>query len=132
MAGSLDRRSGRGRESPSHPYRRSARVNALLAEVLADAVERVLDEDERLGMLTVTGVESDPDLRHASVFFSSLPPEVAEALSEHRVALQQAIATSVRLKRTPTLRFLPDPAVAAGQRVEEALRRIRHSDSEPG
>lgn len=132
MAGSLDRRSGRGRPSPSHPYRRSTRVNALLAEVLADAIERATDDDERLGLLTVTGVESDPDLRHASVFFSSLPPEVAEVLAEHRVALQRAIATSVRLKRTPMLRFLPDPAVAAGQRVEDALRRIRRRDSDTG
>ncbi len=107
-------------------------MNALLAEVLADAVERAIDEDERLGLLTVTGVESDPDLRHASVFFSSLSPEVADALAEHRAALQRAIASSVRLKRTPTLRFLPDPAVAAGQRVEDALRRIRQSDPEPG
>jgi len=130
MAGSMDRRPGRGRNGPAHPYRRSVRVNALLAEVLADAVERVIDEDDRLGLLTVTGVESDPDLRHASVFFSSLPPEVAEVLSEHRVSLQRAIATGVRLKRTPTLRFLPDPAVAAGARVEEALRRIHHRDAE--
>ncbi len=130
MAGSMDRRPGRGRNGPSHPYRRSVRVNALLTEVLADAVERVIDEDDRLGLLTVTGVESDPDLRHASVFFSSLPAETAEVLSEHRIALQRAIATEVRLKRTPTLRFLPDPAVAAGARVEEAIRRIHHGDAE--
>jgi ribosome-binding factor A len=132
MAGSIDRRSGRGRNSQSHPYRRTARVNALLAEVLADALEKAIDEDERLGLLTVTGVESDPDFRHASVFFSSLSPEVADALAEHRPALQRAIAQSVRLKHTPALRFLPDPAVAAGQRVEDALRRIRQSDPETG
>jgi ribosome-binding factor A len=129
MPGSMDRRFGGRRNSPSHPYRRSVRVNALLAEVLADAVERVIGEDDRLGLLTVTGVESDPDLRHASVYFSSLPPEVAEVLSEHRVALQRAIATGVRLKRTPTLRFLPDPAVAAGARVEDAIRRINRGDA---
>ena len=108
-------------------------MNALLAEVLADAVERVIDEDERLGMLTVTGVESDPDLRHASVFFSSLPPDVAEALSEHRVALQRAIANErqAEARRRPSA-SCPTRPWRRASRVEEALRRIRRRDAEPG
>lgn len=128
MAGRHDRRSGRRSERPVHPYPRTARVNALLVEVLATAIEKMSDEDERLLMLTVTGVETEPDLRHASVLFASLSEEAAEALEAHRVALQAAIARGGRMKRTPTLRFLADPAVAAGARVEEALRRIHRSD----
>jgi len=128
MSGSLDRRGGRGRERPSHPYPRTARVNALLLEVLAQAVERASDEDERLGLLTVTGVKVDADLRHATVFFASLTPEVAEVLEEHRISFQATIGRRVRMKRTPTLRFLPDPAVAAGERVENALRRIQRPE----
>jgi len=122
MAAPTDRRRDGGRQAP---YPRVARVNALLGEVLADALERLIDEDERLGLLTVTGVRTDPDLQHAVVFFSSLTPEAAEALAEHRQALQRAIGRSVRMKRTPLLQFLPDPAVAAGERVEKALRRLR-------
>ncbi|HEV8065683.1 MAG TPA: ribosome-binding factor A [Acidimicrobiales bacterium] len=128
MPGSLDRRGGRGRDRPVHPYPRTARVNALLVEVVGVALERIGDEDERLGMLTVTAVKTDPDLRHATVFFASLTPEAAEVLLEHRASLQAAISRSARMKRTPLLQFLPDPAVAAGEKVEEALRRIRASD----
>lgn len=128
MARSVDRRGGRGREGPVHPYPRTARVNALLAEVLADALERTGDEDPRLGLLTVTAVRTDPDLRHASVFFASLPPEAAQALADYRPALQAAIGRRVRMKRTPLLRFLPDPAVAAGERVEEVLRQLKARD----
>jgi len=134
MARSLDRRGdsghgdgGRGRGS-SHRYPRTARINALLAEVLADSLERFADGDDRLGMLTVTGVRIDADLRHATVFFSSLSPEVAEALGEYRLALQAAIGRGVSMKRTPLLQFLPDPAIAGGARVEELLRRIERSD----
>ncbi|HXY44231.1 MAG TPA: ribosome-binding factor A [Acidimicrobiales bacterium] len=122
MAGSTDRRRGGDRRQT--PYPRVARVNALLMEVVADALEPLIDEDERLGLLTVTGVRTDPDLQHAVVFFSSLTPAAAEALAEHRSALQRTIGRSVRMKRTPLLQFLPDPGVAAGERVEEALRRI--------
>jgi len=128
MSGSLDRRGGRAGERAGHPYPRTARVNALLLEVLADSLERVSDKDEQLGLLTVTGVVTDPDLRHATVYFASLDKPAAEALERHRGALQAAIGRHVRMKRTPALRFLPDPAVAAGERVERALRRIRQAE----
>jgi ribosome-binding factor A len=128
MPGSLDRRGGRGRDRPVHPYPRTARVNALLVEVVGGALERIGEKDDRLGMLTVTAVKTDPDLRHATVFFASLTPAVAEVLLEHRVTLQAAISRSARMKRTPLLQFLPDPAIVAGEKVEEALRRIRASD----
>ena len=45
-----------------------------------------------------------------------------------RTQLQAAISREVRLKRTPTLSFVADPAIAAGERVEEALRRIQHDE----
>jgi len=99
-------------------------VNALLVEVLATALERLNDDDDRLELLTVTGVRTDPDLRRAVVFFSSLPPAAAEALADHRHSLQAAIGREVRMKRTPLLEFRADPGVESGQRVEDALRRI--------
>ncbi|HLI55241.1 MAG TPA: 30S ribosome-binding factor RbfA [Acidimicrobiales bacterium] len=107
-----------------HPYPRSARLNEVLREILADALERMEDLDERLGMLTVTAVECEPDLRHATVYLSSLSEEEAGALAGARVRLQAAISRQVRLKRTPQLRFSADPAVAAGQRIEDILRRL--------
>jgi ribosome-binding factor A len=114
---------GRGRQR-TYSYPRTARVNALLVEVLATALERLNDDDDRLELLTVTGVRTDPDLRRAVVFFSSLSPAAAEALADHRRSLQAAIGREVRMKRTPLLEFRPDPGVESGQRVEEALRRI--------
>jgi len=86
------------------------------------------DDDDRLALLTVTGVNTDPDLRHATVFMASLPDGALAALEGRRTQLQAAIAREVRLKRTPTLSFVADPAIAAGERVEEALRRIQHDE----
>lgn len=121
MAGS-SRRAGAPRTARQYP--RTARINESLREVLADALERMEDLDDRLGLLTVTAVDCDPDLRHAVVYLSSLDEQEAEALAEARVRLQSAISSQVRLKRTPQLRFEADPAVAAGRRVEEILRTI--------
>jgi ribosome-binding factor A len=110
--------------APARRYPRSARVNEILREVLADELERMEDNDERLGLLTVTAVQCDPDLRHALVLFSSLGEEAERALGEVRVRLQAAVSSQVRLKRTPQLRFAADPAVAEGEKIEEILRRL--------
>jgi ribosome-binding factor A len=117
-------RSRRGSSHAARQYPRIARVNEILREVIAEALERREDLDERLGLLTVTAVDCEPDLRHAVVFLSSLDEHEAAALAESRVRLQRAIASEVRLKRTPQLRFAADPAVDAGQRVEDILRTI--------
>jgi ribosome-binding factor A len=124
---------GRGRSfyGGSHRYPRSARVNEILREVLADQLERLEDIDARLGLLTITAVECEPDLRHATVLFSSMSEAEEEALGDVRVRLQAAISAQVRLKRTPQLRFAADPAISAGERVEEILRRLPESGSEP-
>ncbi len=98
--------------------------------MLADALERMADLDDRLRLLTVTAVEATPDLRHAVVYLSSLPEDAAEALAEHRPQLQRAIGREVRLKRTPQLAFAADPGVAHGARVEEILRHLHEHEVE--
>ncbi len=113
-----------GQRGGGRGYARTARVNQVLRQVLADELERLEDFDDRLGMLTITAVQCDPDLRHATVLFSSLTEEESEALAEVRVRLQTAISHEVRMKRTPQLRFAADPAVAAGQRIEDILRSL--------
>jgi ribosome-binding factor A len=112
--------------SGHHPYPRSARVNQILREVISDELMRVSDVDERLGLLTVTGVETSPDVRQAVVYFHSLSEEAKAVLEEHRLQLQASVNAQTRLKRTPRLSFAADPAVAHGEAVEEILRRRGH------
>ena len=108
-------------------YARTARVNEVLREVVAEALERMADTDDRLRLLTVTAVDITPDLSRATVYLSSLPSPAIEALAEQRRELQRIIASQVRMKRTPLLEFESDPAVAHGLRVEEILRALREA-----
>ena len=119
----------RFRDRSSSPYPRTARVNEVLREVVAEALERMADLDDRLRLVTVTAVDTTPDLRRATVYVSSLSDPAAEALAGGRVALQRAIGRQVRLKRTPLLVFAPDPGVAHGRQVEEILRRLRAAEA---
>ena len=114
---------------PSHRhYPRMARVNEVLREVLAEEIELVAGSDSRLELVTVTAVDCEPDLRHATVLLASLPETARTALGEARPRLQAAVAHQVRLKRTPLLSFEADPAVAQGERVEEILRAIHSAE----
>lgn len=124
---SVDRRLPTG---PVRQYPRVARVNEVLRQVLAEAIERMADHDERLDLLTITGVTADPDFARAIVLFASLSDDARIALTEVRPRLQALIASQVRLKRTPQLVFSLDPAVATGNRIEEVLRLIRHDEAE--
>ncbi len=113
------------------PYARSLRVNQVVRQVLAEELERLADADERLRLVTVTAVDTAPDLRHATVYLSSMSEASGEALAERRAQLQRVLGRQVRMKRTPQLEFAVDPAVVAGGRVEDVLRRIRERE-DPG
>jgi ribosome-binding factor A len=117
---------GRRAGSPTgaHRYPRTARVNQLLREVIADELERIADLEPRLGILSVTAVVVEADLRHATVYLSSLSEQAVEVLDEQRSRLQSAIAKQVRMKRTPLLAFVADPAVAEGARIEDIIRDL--------
>ena len=103
---------------------RMRKVNELLREIVADEVIEL--KDPGLGFVTVTGVDTAPDLRHAIVFYSVLGSEevvasTAEALGRAHSRLQRAIGRQARLKFTPVLEFRPDEAVARGNRINELL-----------
>lgn len=115
-------------------YPRVARVNEALREVIAETLESL--DDERLELVTVTGIQTDPDLRHAHVYYSALNATngegAAEALSEHRIRLQAAIGRQMHLKRTPLLDFRPDPAILEGMKIESIIASMpRLDDTEP-
>lgn len=111
---------------------RMDRVNQVVQEVLADELELI--DDERLTLVTVTGVRVDRGLSHAVVWFSSLstgdPEGVAVALGEHRIRFQAAIGRQLRLRGTPQLSFVSDPAIASGSRVEELLRNLHRNEDD--
>jgi ribosome-binding factor A len=113
-------------------FPRAARINEVLRQVLAEEIERLVDTDERLTLLTITAVETDRDLRRAVLLFSRLGPTEIEALDEARVRLQATVARQVRLKWTPLLSWEQDPAIVDGQRVEDILRNLREEDGRRG
>jgi ribosome-binding factor A len=130
--GGVKRARGHGSAAAgTHHYPRTARLNQVLQEVIADELEDVAASDTRLELVTVTAVQCEADLRHATVFLASMSEAAEEALAGARTRLQSAIAHQVRLKRTPQLSFAVDPAIAHGARVEEIIRAIHATEDRP-
>jgi ribosome-binding factor A len=101
------------------------RVNEAVREVLSARLAEGL-KDPRIGFVTVTAVDTRPDLSHARVFVSVLGDDeqreqtLAGLASSHGY-LQTRIASELRLKRTPTLEFVYDESVDRGMRISELL-----------
>jgi ribosome-binding factor A len=117
-------------------FPRTARVNEVVREVVADELEQL--SDPRLDLVTVTGVVVSPDLKHATVYYSSLDldddvtpateesrVETAKALGAARKHLQAAVGRQVRMKYVPRLAFLEDPAVQTGRRIDIVIRELQ-------
>ncbi|HEX8086715.1 MAG TPA: 30S ribosome-binding factor RbfA [Solirubrobacteraceae bacterium] len=104
---------------------RMRRVDEAIREVLSDAVGQGL-KDPRIGFVTVTDVKTSPDLRHARVFVTVLGGDAEraatlEGLQSAHGLLQRRIATELRMKRTPTLRFVYDDTTDRAMHIEELL-----------
>jgi ribosome-binding factor A len=107
------------------PTSRMRRVNGVMREVLSSAISGEL-QDPRIGFVTVTAVDTSPDLRHARVHVSVLGTEqeredtLAALRSSHGV-LQAAINSELHLKRTPALRFEYDDSIERADRITRML-----------
>jgi ribosome-binding factor A len=104
---------------------RMRRVNEAMREVLSDALTQEL-KDPRVGFVTVTAVETSPDLRHATVFVSVLGDETVrrdtiDGLQSAHGYLQRKVASQLRLKHTPTLQFEEDDTARRADRIERLL-----------
>jgi len=96
-----------------------------MREVLSAAITSEI-KDPRVGFVTVTSVETSPDLRHARVYVSVLGDEKVrrrsmDGLSSAHGYLQRRVSGELRLKNTPTLQFLYDDSTDRGMRIAELI-----------
>jgi ribosome-binding factor A len=111
---------------------RMRRVDEAVREVLSDAIAKDL-LDPRVGFVTVTGVKTSLDLRHARVYVSIFGDEQtqADSLEGLRSAhgfLQRRVAAELRLKHTPMLEFGYDESVDRAMRISRLIEEGSESD----
>jgi ribosome-binding factor A len=113
---------------------RMRRVNEAVKEVLSSHLVGGL-KDPRIGFVTVTDVDTSPDLRFARVYVSILGDEgerqsTLDGLSSSRGFLQAQIAHELRMKRTPALSFHFDPTVERADRMTRLIDQVAPEEDE--
>ena len=97
-------------------------------EAIRDTITKQI-KDPRVGFVTVTDVQTTPDLSSARIYVSifdspSGPDDSLEALNAAHGLVQSALAGQLRMKRTPTVQFVIDTTPATAARLEEILEAV--------
>jgi ribosome-binding factor A len=108
------------------------RVNEAVREVVSQGLGDL--KDPRIGFVTVTGVDTSADLRHAVVYVTVMGSEKKRAatlagLESSRGVLQARINRELNLKRTPQLAFEYDPTIEQGVRLSKLIDELTPSDN---
>lgn len=111
---------------------RTHRVGELIKEELSEIIQREV-KDPRVGLMTITGVDVSPDLRHAIVFVSVLGSKkdkegTLKGLQSSSGFLRKELAKRIRLKYFPDLKFEIDPSIEAGMKIDKIIRKLHKKE----
>jgi len=118
---------------------RAHRVGDQIQRELADLLRNEV-KDQRVGPVTITGVDVSGDLSHATVRFTHLAGketgnEAAKALSRTAGFLRSELSRRLNLYSVPQLAFAYDDSIESGLRmsrlIDEAVSADRKLGSEP-
>ena len=107
------------------PSNRIGRINEEIQRELASLIPNV--KDPRVtGMISVTAVETTPDLRWAKVYVSMLDKssaaQVVKGLKSAAGYLRRELGRALNLRYTPELLFVEDDSIDKGAHILEMLR----------
>lgn len=108
------------------------RVESELKKVLS-VVLRSKVNDRKLAMVTITEIEVSKDLAYAKVFYSCLIQEdveyVKKAFLKSKGLFRSAIASSLKLRIVPDLKFIYDDSLEYGAKMEDKIQQALDADS---
>jgi len=107
---------------------RLLRINESIKETLSSVITAEGLKDPRVGFVTVTGVKTSPDQRHAKVYVSVLGKQAEreatmKALDKSKGFLQARINASLHMKRTPQLEFVYDGTLDNALHIQKLMKR---------
>ena len=114
---------------------RLTRVNELLKREIADLIEKYI-EHKKDCLISITEVNTTPDLRHAKVYISILGSSDAKKytmnlLQEKRKLIQQLVSRHITLKYTPVIKFQYDNRIETGDKVLAILNELDNDEIVP-
>ena len=115
------------------PTKRSRQVGDLIHRELATILQRETN-DQRLSKISITEVDTSPDLRNARIFYTLLDEQeladTQKALARGAGFLRQALADRVALRHVPKLEFIFDKNLKNAEKLASILYKIETPEEE--
>lgn len=105
---------------------RIGRINDEIQKELSALLRTLKDPRLQSGLLTVTHVETTPDLRFSKIFVSALDKsqeaDMMKGLKSAAGYLRRELGVALKLRYTPELQFVADDSILQGAHILEMLR----------
>ncbi len=110
---------------------RIERINSELAKIISHIIDNDLRDPQINAMISVTGVDTTPDLAYARVYISSIgqtpTDEVVMRLKGAGGFIRKKVSENINLRITPRLEFLRDTSIEYGNKIDNILKNITYS-----
>ena len=114
-------------------YRRG-RINEEIQKEMTSILRRVKDPRVSDAFICITAADCTADLKYAKIYYSAMggdKKEIAQGLRAATGFIRRELASSLNLRITPELTFLPDDSVAYGAHIASILNKLEISPEEP-
>ena len=110
------------------PYSRSERVEQEVLKTINQILSKDLDL-RKYGFLTFSSVKMTSDLKHANLFYSIINPTkdlkiINKELNLLVPTFRKYLSMSLKLRSTPTLKFIYDDSFEQFQKINELMKKI--------
>ena len=112
---------------------RIGRINDEMQKELSTILREVKDPRVSSAFVSITAVETTPDLKFAKVFYSALgkeKKEIAKGLKSSAGYIRRQLAQSMNLRMTPELTFIEDHSIEHGAHISKLLEGIEITPEE--
>ena len=112
---------------------RIGRINDEIQKELSAILREVKDPRVSSAFISITAVETTPDLKYAKVFYSALgkeKKEIAAGLRSSAGYIRRQLAQNMNLRMTPELTFAEDHSIEHGAHISKLLEGIEITPEE--
>ena len=111
---------------------RIERVNSLIRQEISELLQRQIKDPRLSGLVSITEVDTSPDLKYAKVFISGMcdegeKKETLSVLVSASGFLRNELARRLRLRHIPELDFRWDDSIEQGAHILELIDQVTHT-----
>lgn len=115
-------------------HARARKLGERIKVIVAEALERGVVKDSRLGFVTITDVRCTGDLQHATIFYTVYGSDeeradTQAALKANTGRIRGEVGRNLTIRLTPVIEFMLDALPENAQSINDLLEKAREQDS---